>query len=309
MTRRRTIPTVAQYAERVEEGVGATRPGAALTYQRYWQRLVQDVGDKRLDEVTELDIKIGAERARKGAVHRANGRDGRSASEHYIAAARQFFATAIDERLVSDNPASGVRKPQRRPSRRRALNPQELEDLWRVAARGGNDPALDVLLLRFHLETGARREGALNLKVEDMRVHDLTIELHEKFNMERQQPVSLTLWSALEAHMSERGVHQLGPGAAVFRYTNGAPLTRRRYNTLFERVQRTLPWAAAEGVSVHWLRHTAVTMVERVAGYAVAQAFAGHTGREVTGTYIRASVQEVARAVSTLTGEPHPLAA
>jgi hypothetical protein len=46
-------------------------------------------------------------------------------------------------------------------------------------------------------------------------------------------------------------------------------------------------------------------------GYGVARAYAGHTdsgGDASTTTYIRASVQEVARALAALVGEPHPLA-
>ena len=40
-----------------------------------------------------------------------------------------------------------------------------------------------------------------------------------------------------------------------------------------------------------------------VAGFAVAQAFAGHSASSVTGTYTRARIGEVAAAVSALTGE------
>jgi len=51
-----------------------------------------------------------------------------------------------------------------------------------------------------------------------------------------------------------------------------------------------------------------LTWVERAFGHAVAKAHAGHTdgdGNGSTGTYVRASAQEVAAA---LTGEDHPLA-
>jgi hypothetical protein len=53
--------------------------------------------------------------------------------------------------------------------------------------------------------------------------------------------------------------------------------------------------------------------VERNFGLAVAHAYAGHTdGKGDTGsattTYVRATLAEVATALSALTGEPHPLA-
>ena len=89
----------------------------------------------------------------------------------------------------------------------------------------------------------------------------------------------------------------------------GTAISRRRYNTLVARWGRQLPWVKELGVSIHWCRHHATSAIERIAGYAVARAFAGHgEGDEVTTTYIKAHAHEVARAVAIYTGEPHPLA-
>ena len=100
-------------------------------------------------------------------------------------------------------------------------------------------------------------------------------------------------------------------GARLFRYRDGDPITARRYDYLWSRIRQQLPWAAAQQVSSHWLRHTTLTWVERHFGYAVARAYAGHTGGSnagTTATYVRADVHEVAAALAALTGEPHPLA-
>ena len=79
------------------------------------------------------------------------------------------------------------------------------------------------------------------------------------------------------------------------------------------RIGRHLPWVRTQQISMHWIRHTTLTWVERNFGYAVARAYAGHTdgGSEggATSTYVRASLSEVAAALAALTGEPHPLAA
>lgn len=79
---------------------------------------------------------------------------------------------------------------------------------------------------------------------------------------------------------------------------------------MWKRVQARLPWAAKLGVSAHWMRHTTLTWVERHYSYAVARAYAGHTDTKggSTLTYIKGMPQEVARALSAYTGEPHPLA-
>lgn len=98
----------------------------------------------------------------------------------------------------------------------------------------------------------------------------------------------------------------------LLRYTNGKSITMRRYDYLWNRIGRHLPWVATQQISTHWLRHTTLTWVERNFGYAIARAFAGHTdsGTEpgATATYVRATLHEIAAAVAALTGEPHPLA-
>jgi integrase/recombinase XerC len=94
----------------------------------------------------------------------------------------------------------------------------------------------------------------------------------------------------------------------VIRSRRRSPITRRRYNTVFDRARPSLAWAERTPVSAHVLRHTAITAVERHAGFAVAQAYAGHSASSVTGTYTRARLGEVAAAVAALTGDVHPLA-
>jgi integrase len=83
----------------------------------------------------------------------------------------------------------------------------------------------------------------------------------------------------------------------------------RRYDTIYRRAACTcLDWTERTPVSAHVLRHTAITAVGRLAGYPIAQAFAGHAPPSVTGRYLHASIAEVAAAVAVLTGEAHPLA-
>ena len=74
---------------------------------------------------------------------------------------------------------------------------------------------------------------------------------------------------------------------------------------------RTCRGSLPKQVSTHWLRHTTLTWVERTFRYAVARAYAGHSGRNDIGTtmtYVRAEIQEIATALAKLTGESHPLA-
>jgi integrase/recombinase XerC len=208
----------------------------------------------------------------------------------------------------AENPARKVAKPRRLPSTRRAVTDTRLEEINNVAANTGDDPVLDSLLLRLHTETGCRRGGALALRPADLDPDQCLILLHEKGDTVRWQPVSPTLMLHLLRHIEERPAPSTTP---ILRYRTGRPITYRRYDHLWARVGRHLPWVASQGISTHWLRHTTLTWVERTFGYAVARAYAGHTDSGgdpgTTATYVRATLQEVAAALAALTGEPHPL--
>ncbi len=159
------------------------------------------------------------------------------------------------------------------------------------------------------LESKFRRAGALALRPCDLDTTQCLIRLREKGETVRWQPVSPTLMRHLAEHAQERGTGD--PRSPLFRYRNSRPITGRRYDHLFGRLGRHLPWVATQQVTAHWLRHTTLTWVERHHGYAVARSFAGHDGKNdasATTTYVRATVYEVAAALAELTGETHPLA-
>jgi integrase/recombinase XerC len=304
----REVPTFAAYVPVVSEGVGA---GTRRVYGSYWNRIVEQWGERRLDEPSPSDVQRLVEHVRTHVVARRNARGGRSAAEHTIAALRCVYRHAIADGLIgeADNPAAKVAKPRRLPSTRRAVPDTRLAEINHVAATTGNDPALDALLLRLHTETACRRGGALTLRPADLDPDQCLILLREKGETVRWQPVSPTLMRHLQAHAAERHAPAAGQ---VLRYRNGRPISRRRYDHLWTRIGRHLPWVATQQISTHWLRHTTLTWVERNFGYAVARAYAGHTdsGSEpgATATYVRATLAEVAAAIAALTGEAHPLA-
>jgi integrase len=303
-----TVPTLGDYIEQVIPSVG---DGARRTYGSYWNRIRQAWGSRRLDEPTPLEIQQLAGQFKTNVVRRRNSRSGRSAAEHALAALRCLYRQAVADGLISqaDNPAARVPLPRRLPSTRRALTTEQVIQIIDAATSTGNDPDLDGLILRMHIETACRRGGALELSRHDLDPEQCLIQLHEKGETIRWQPVSPTLMRTLLAHAAERGAQ--GPDDQVLRYRNGCPITNRRYDHLWQRIGRRLPWVARQQVTTHWLRHTTLTWVERNFGYAVARAYAGHSGKNDAGTtttYVRANIEEVAAALAMLTGEEHPLA-
>ncbi|MEU8045672.1 site-specific integrase [Micromonospora echinofusca] len=303
----RVVPTFDEYIERVSEAVTA---GTGRVYGTYWNRVREVWGSRRLNEPTPLEIRQLAERMKDKIVVRRNSRGGRTAAEHLISSLRCLYSYAEADGLITEfnNPAKRVPKPRRLASTRRALSERQLASINEVAATTGNDPELDALILRLHIETACRRGGGLALRRADLDMEQCMVQLHEKGETVRWQPVSPTLATQLEWHSDDRGGGK--PTDRLLRYRNGRPITSRRHDHLWQRLGRHLPWVATQQVSTHWLRHTTLTWVERSFGYAVARAFAGHNGRSdagTTSTYVRADVYEIARALAALTGESHPL--
>jgi integrase len=277
--------------------------------------VVREWGHRRVNEPTALEISQLAEQVRAGAVQRRNARGGRGAAEHLIGALRCMYRYLVADGILTQaqNPAARAEKPRRLRSARMALSNSRLDELCRVASTTGNDPALDALLLRLHMETACRRGGALALTPDDLDPEQCLIRLREKGETVRWQPVSPTLMRHLLAHGQSRG--GLGNGKSLLRYANGRPITKKRYEVLWRRLGEHLPWVDTLQVSMYWIRHTILTWVERNFGFAVAGAYAGHEdngrGARAMGamaTYVRAGLPEVAAALAALTGEPHPLA-
>ncbi|MEU6585933.1 site-specific integrase [Nocardia sp. NPDC046763] len=300
-----SAPTFAEVVPKVRTTL---TPGTLRTYDTHLSWLKKHWHDRRLDEISKLDLEQRAREVQAGARASRASRGGGSAVEHFVGAVRCVYRYAEDSGWVrrADNPARQVPKPARQPSHRYAIPPQRLAEICTAAATSGDDPELDSLVLRLHIETACRRGGALALRPHDLDEDQCLVLLREKGQTERWQPVSPTLMRHLLAHARERGAPRSGQ---LLRYRNGKPIGSRRYDYIWTRVGELLPWVAIQGISMHWLRHTTLTWVERTFGFAVARAYAGHDGKTggTTVTYVKSDVLEVAAALSILTAEPHPL--
>jgi integrase/recombinase XerC len=243
---RAPVPTFAEYIPVVSAAVSA---GTRRAYGSYWNRVLDHWGERRLDEPTPSEIRQLMSYVKTHVVARRNARGGRSAAEHLVAALRCLYKHAEDDGLITagENPARKVDKPRRLPSTRRAVTDDRLAEICQAAADGGDDPELDTLLLRLHTETACRRGGALALRPDDLDSGQCLVQLREKGETVRWQPVSPTLMTRLTEHGDERNAP---PGGQLLRYRNGRPVTYRRYDGLWARIGRALPWVR----TVRWAR-------------------------------------------------------
>lgn len=305
--------TATSLRELVSTVSAAVPEGSRKVYASYWRKALKVWPDAQVGEISQTDVVWFIQHAKESAVVRRSSRGGHRAAEHAYAALRCLFRCAVGNRLLhpGDDPTAEVIKPKRLASNRRALPSGLVEEIVEVASTTGDDPPLDALLIRTHLETAARRGGTLALRLRDLDPDQCQILLHEKGGSSRWQPVSPTLMTGLQEHAHLRG--EGDPDSGVLRYHNGRPLSARRYDNLWNRIGEYVPTVRSQGVTTHWLRHTTLTWVERAFGYGVASAYAGHavtSGRAhgVTSVYIKADVHDVATALAELTGEEHPLA-
>ncbi|NKY30584.1 tyrosine-type recombinase/integrase [Nocardia gamkensis] len=280
-------------------------PGTLRTYDTHLRWLETTWAHRQLDTVTVAELHDRARSVQREALHHTSTRNGTSAREHFVSATRCLYRYAERNNWIhpTRNPARTLALPRRAPSHRHAIPSPQLAQICHTAALTGNDAELDTLLLRLHIETACRRAGALNLRLRDLDPHHCLIHLREKNNTDRYQPVSPTLMHHLLHHAHHR---YSPPDQQLLRYRNTNPVTTRRYDHLWNRLGRHLPWVATRHISTHWLRHTTLTWVERTFGHATAHAYAGH--HNPTTTYTKADLTDIATALTALTREPHPLA-
>jgi integrase len=227
---------------------------------------------------------------------------GHGAAKNYVRSARFFFAAAVKDEILDLSPAAGLEAPSRPPSPERALTEAELLDLRRVAAGTGRDPKLDVLLIDFIRETAARREGVLNLRRAHLHHRQRAVTLTEKRGSTRTLPLSGSTLGRLDRFSPDRGARR--PEDHVFRYHDGTPLTRRRFNSLFDRLDRHCDWSEQLDVGAHWIRHTTLSDIAAVSDLRVAQAYAGHTPgrRNVIEAYSHVEFEDLVAAYEQLFG-------
>ena len=240
----RGLPAVPTFAEYVPVVSAAVSAGTRRAYGSYWNRVIEHWGARRLDEIARpisgSDVlgqdPRGRAAERAGRAQRAGAPGGRAGC---------LYQRAVEDGLIAeaDNPARKVAKPRRLPSTRRAVPDTRLAEINEAAATTGDDPELDTLLLRLHTETACRRGGALALRLADLDPDQCLVLLREKGETVRWQPVSPTLMARLVRHGQDRHAPE---GGQLLRYADGRPITSRRYDHLWRRLGRHLPWVRTQ---------------------------------------------------------------
>lgn len=297
------ITTVSDYITKIRKNLSA---GTISSWGRYLDAMCDQWGERPLEDILPSDVAALSRYARIHAVRRRH-HQGTSASEHAVAAARHVFGSALRDGLVTRNVALAVPKPPRGESERYALSIAQTDELIAIAAAapgvgrrsvhtpvgalGSERSERMTWMLRWFLETGSRREGLLDLEPGRVRAATRTVMVIEKGRKPRTLPISAELATELA-----------DPGSSLYGWS------RRRLETDWNYLREVSEWGAELAISSHWLRHSAITRLERASSFTVAAAWAGHSlSSIVTSTYVRVGLPDLVCAWMAMTGLPHPL--
>jgi integrase/recombinase XerC len=276
-------------AQIVEDSIAELPDGHR--YVSALRRLARWAGDRDASTVQAEEIARWARQAGDEARASPKGRHGVGAEEAFVLAARFAYTRAVATGALHTNPAAQVDLPARPASPRIALDCHQLRQAHLSLIAHSRDPELDDLVFQLLRETAARRSGTIGLAVRDLAPATGMIRLTEKYGKQRWLPASAHLMQRLLAHRAERH-----PGCErILHRKGGGHLNEKWFGGLGHRLQR-LPWAAELGVTAHWIRHTTLTDIERLAGIRVAGAYAGHSDTSVGGVtwqYTKATPEDL----------------
>src|SRR5690242_18898402 len=88
----------------------------ATLYRRYLELFAERHGDDELANIRATHINDFATWTQTVARRRRSSVDGRSAKEHAIAAVRKLFTVAMQNDIITGNPATVITKPRRHPT-------------------------------------------------------------------------------------------------------------------------------------------------------------------------------------------------
>ncbi|MEJ2717030.1 MAG: tyrosine recombinase [Deltaproteobacteria bacterium] len=205
-----------------------------------------------------------------------------------LAAVRTFFRFLARERLVSTNPAAGIRAPKREKPLPRALTVDEID---RFFSRNPEMRTRDQAIFELLYSSGLRVGELTTLRIQDVDLRNGGVRVRGKGNKERYVPVGSRALRALERYLHFRSLHEREraadrPNAALFLNCRGGPLSSRS----IRRILKTYLDAAglAREASPHAFRHSFAThLLHGGADLRSIQELLGHASLSTTQRYTR----------------------
>ncbi len=225
----------------------------------------------------------------------------------YLVSVKRYFSWAVDQGLVSRDPAKAVKLVPRVVPPPRHLSDKEEAALVSAAERYGT--LRDRTLIVVALHSGLRAEELCKLKSSHVKLGKRSghLKVYGKRSKYREVPLNVTVREALEEWLKELPSEAGEPSEWLFPSrkgkTNGGgeresqPMTVRGLGHLLKRYAEL---AKVEDLSCHDLRHRfGYRMAERVPLHRLAQIM-GHDSLDTTMVYVRGTQGDLQNAVEEI---------
>lgn len=275
---------------RVERGLAANTVSAYKRDLARWSAFLTERGLENINDVTAVEVD---EFARELAVELAP-----ASAARIVVAVRMLYAFAVDEQLITDNPARDV-APQATPKRLpKALGIDEVRRLLETPDRDDVVGLRDAVLLEVLYGTGARVSEACALDVDDvtaaLSLPEPEIRLFGKGSKERVVPLGSFAVDAIDAYLVRaRPILLKGCSSpALLMNQQGRRLSRQ---SAWAVITRTAVAAGLEGeISPHSLRHSFAThLLDGGADVRVVQELLGHASVATTQIYTLVTIDKL----------------
>ena len=215
--------------------------------------------------------------------------DPRSAAKA-VSALRSFFRFAIDERLVSENPAAIIESPKQRAKLPEVMDRKTVEGLLDMVDTKTPLGIRDRSLFEMIYSAGLRVSEAAGLNIRDVDIEEGVAKVKGKGNKERIAIFGKEASSRLKQYLQEarpKLAGKVNKSDALFIGKNGKRLSRKGIWKNYAK------WTSLAGVSshVHTLRHSfATSLLTGGADLRTVQELLGHADLSTTQIYTHVDV-------------------
>ena len=249
------------------------------SYRRDVRQFAVDIQPKTLQDVQRADVSAYLHRCFIAQVNT------RSTVRH-LSSLRRFYAWAVRESLLTENPLSGLDTPRLPRSLPKSFGEADVEAL--LAATEGDDVLAqrDKALLEVLYATGLRVSELVSLRLRQLNRDAGVVRVMGKGGKERLVPLGEMALQALDRYLTSARLTMLAQHSSdyVFVSARGKPITRQACWYLIKRRARQA--GLVQLPSPHGLRHAFAThLINHGADLRVVQLLLGHADISTTQIY------------------------
>ena len=203
-----------------------------------------------------------------------------------IVSIKQFFKYLIIEKLITQDPASGIKTPRMKKSIPGVISLDDVESLLSAPDESTPEGIRDRAMFELLYATGIRVSELIDLKLNDVNFDHGYIVVYGKGSKERLVPVGEAARERMRIYLADGrpAILKSRDAKALFVTRRGKGMTRQGFWKLIKNY--ALKAGIKKKISPHTLRHSFAThLLERGADLRTIQIMLGHSDISTTQIY------------------------